>query len=81
VTSRIAASALVARKVAKMKLTVVFVLNDGCADGKTCPTLADTDQETCVVVGKVLTDPEALGALGIGSDEMAVEVPASLLGR
>ena len=64
-----------------MKLTVVSVLRDGCADGKTCPTLADTDQKTCVVVGKVLTDPEALGALGIGSDEIAVEVPASLLGR
>jgi len=75
------ASALVVRKAAKMKLTVVEVLRGDCADGKTCPTLADTDRGTCVVVGKVVTDPEALGALGIGADEMAVEVPASLLGR
>lgn len=66
-----------------MKLTVVTVLRSDCADGKTCPALADTDQGTCVVVGKVVTDTEALAVagLGIGADEIAVEVPASLLGR
>jgi hypothetical protein len=63
-----------------MKLNVLRVMSD-CPDGKTCPALADTDRGSCVVVGKVVTDPEALGALGIGPDEMAVEVPASLLGR
>lgn len=64
-----------------MKLTVIRVIRDDCTDGKTCPALADTDRGSCVVVGKVVTDTEALGALGIGDDEMAVEVPASLLGR
>ena len=64
-----------------MKVKVVRVIRDSCADGKTCPTLADTDRGSCVVVGKVVRDPEALAELGIGDDEMAVEVPASLLGR
>lgn len=63
-----------------MKVTVLRVIPDqGCADGNTCPSLALTDRGSYVVVGKVLTDPEALSALGIGADEMAVEVPASLL--
>jgi hypothetical protein len=64
-----------------MRISVVQVISDNCPDGKTCPALADTDRGTCVVVGKVVRDPEALAALGIGDDEMAVEVPASLLGR
>jgi hypothetical protein len=62
-----------------MRLTVLRVETGNCPDGKTCPTLAATDRGSYVVVGKVVTDPEALGALGIGDDEMAVEVPASLL--
>jgi hypothetical protein len=64
-----------------MKVTVIRVIRGDCADGKTCPTLADTDRGTCVVVGKVIRDRDALAMLGIGDDEMAVEVPASLLGR
>ncbi len=64
-----------------MKVTVIRVIRDSCTDGKTCPALADTDRGTCVIVGKVVRDPEALAGLGIGDDEMAVEVPASLLGR
>jgi hypothetical protein len=64
-----------------MRVEVVRVIRDNCTDGKTCPTLADTDRGSCVVVGKVVRDPEALAGLGIGDDEMAVEVPASLLGR
>jgi hypothetical protein len=64
-----------------VRVTVVRVIRDSCPDGKTCPTLADTDRGSCVVVGKVVRDPEALAGLGIGDDEMAVEVPASLLGR
>jgi hypothetical protein len=54
-------------------------MTDGCADGKTCPALARTDRGTCVVVGQVVTDPEALSQLGIGPGELAVEVPAALL--
>jgi hypothetical protein len=64
-----------------MRVKVVRVIRENCADGKTCPTLADTDRGSCVVVGKIVRDPEALAGLGIGDDEMAVEVPASLLGR
>lgn len=64
-----------------MKVTVIRVIRDSCTDGKTCPALADTDRGSCIVVGKVVRDPEALAALGIGDDEMAVEVPAPLLGR
>ncbi len=63
-----------------MKITVIRVIRDGtCADGNTCPSLARTDRSSYVVVGKVVTDAEALSTLGIGLDEMAVEVPASLL--
>ncbi len=67
-----------------MKVTVLRVIRDGCADGNTCPALALTDRGSYVVVGKVVTDPEALSAMaaahiGVGPGEMAVEVPASLL--
>jgi len=65
-----------------MRVTVLQVIrDDSCADGKTCPALAETDRGSYVVVGKVVTDPEALSALGIGSGEQAVEIPAALLGR
>ena len=62
-----------------MRLTVLRIETGSCTDGRTCPTLARTDRGTYVVVGKIVTDSEALGALGIGDDEIAVEVPASLL--
>jgi len=65
-----------------MKLTVLRVVrDDACYDGKTCPSLSRTDRKSYVVVGKVVTDPEALDAagVGVGPGEMAVEVPASLL--
>lgn len=64
-----------------MRVKVVRVIRGTCPDGITCPTLADTDRGSCVVVGKVVRDPEALAGLRIDDDEMAVEVPASLLGR
>lgn len=62
-----------------MKITVLRVIRDNCSDGDTCPALARTDRSSYVVVGQVVTDPEALGALGIGPGEQAVEVPAPLL--
>lgn len=62
-----------------MKVTVLRVIRDSCPDVKTCPTLAKTDRNSYAVVGKVITDPEALSALGVGPGEQAVEVPASLL--
>lgn len=63
-----------------MKVTILRVIRDGsCGDGRTCPALAETDRDTYLVVGRTVTDPEALSALGIGPGEQAVEVPASLL--
>jgi hypothetical protein len=65
-----------------MKLTVLRVVRDDqCYDGKTCPSLSKTDRDSYVLVGKVVTDQEALTAagLGVGSGEVAIEVPASLL--
>lgn len=63
-----------------MKVTVIRVMPD-CPDGKTCPALAETDRGSCIVVGKVVREAGVLDTLGIGDDEMAVEVPAALLGR
>ena len=62
-------------------IKVIKVMTGDCTDGKTCPALARSDRGTWVVVGKIVTDPEALGALGIGPGEQAVEVPAGLLGE
>jgi hypothetical protein len=65
-----------------MKLTVLRVVrDDACYDGKTCPSLSRTDRHSYVVVGQVVTDPEALEQLAgrVGPGEVAVEVPESLL--
>jgi hypothetical protein len=65
-----------------MKLTVLRVVRDDqCYDGKTCPSLSRTDRNSYVLVGKAVTDPEALSAagLGLGPGEVAIEVPAGLL--
>ena len=62
-----------------MKVTVIRVITGDYADGKTCPALADSYRGTYVVAGKIVTDPEAVGSLGTGPGEMAVEVPAGLL--
>jgi hypothetical protein len=61
-----------------MKLTAIRVMTGSCTDGKTCPPLSLTDRGACVVAGQA-TGPEALGAVGIGPGEQAVEVPAPLL--
>lgn len=67
-----------------MKVNILRVIRGDCDDGKTCPALAETDRDTYLVVGKVVTDPEALNAIKIsameiGPGEQVVEVPASLL--
>jgi hypothetical protein len=62
-----------------MRLTMIRVAGGDCPNGKTCPALAKTDRGSYVVVGKIVTDPEALAALPAGDGEIAVEVPASLL--
>lgn len=45
-----------------------------------CPALYATDRGTCVVQGKIVTDPEAIaGTRQLGEDESFVEVPAHVL--
>jgi hypothetical protein len=55
------------------------VRGDDCPDGRTCPVVHESDQGTFVIVGSVVTDPEALAQLAIGPGETAIEVPRSLL--
>jgi hypothetical protein len=50
-----------------------------CPDGRTCPAASVSNRGTVVIVGKRVTEPAALAQLAIGDDEIAVEVPASLL--
>jgi hypothetical protein len=47
-----------------------------CDDGKTCPALHLTDQDTAVIQGWAVTDAEALG---LPTGAVAVEVPSALL--
>jgi hypothetical protein len=49
-----------------------------CKNG-TCPTAYLTDHDTAIVQGKIITDPEALAALGLPEGETAVEVPVKLI--
>lgn len=43
------------------------------------PTLFETDRETLLVQGYVVTDPEALSQMRIPDGETVVEVPKSLM--
>lgn len=60
-----------------MKLTKLR--GDSCADGRTCPAVHLTDRGTLVIIGRVVTDPEALAQMAVGAGEIAVEVPGSLI--
>jgi hypothetical protein len=53
--------------------------DDSCPDGRTCPALHQTDRGTLVIIGRRVSDSEALAQMAIGADEVAIEVPASLL--
>ena len=53
--------------------------DDSCPDGRTCPAVHQTDRGTLMIVGSVVTDPEALAQLAIGPGETAIEVPLSLV--
>lgn len=44
------------------------------------PTLYASDNDSFIVQGWIVTDPEVLGHLDIGDSETVVEVPARLLG-
>jgi hypothetical protein len=48
----------------------------------TCPNLYETDRDTYLVQGYVVTDPEALATLharGLPEGETVVEIPKALL--
>jgi hypothetical protein len=55
------------------------IAGDDCPDGRTCPAVHQSDRQTFVIVGSVVTDPDTLAQLAIGPDETAIEVPVSLL--
>ncbi|GII78105.1 hypothetical protein Sru01_30870 [Sphaerisporangium rufum] len=45
----------------------------------TCPAIYESDRDTYVVQGKLITDPAALADLvDLGPDESAVEIPKAL---
>lgn len=54
-------------------------LRSTCPDTESCPALYWTDRGTAVVQGYLVTEPEALGAPALATDETAVEVPFALL--
>jgi hypothetical protein len=49
-----------------------------CPDGRTCPTVYQTDHGTAVVQGYRL-DADALARVPLGANETAVEIPMSPL--
>jgi hypothetical protein len=53
--------------------------DDSCPDGRTCPAVHQTDRGTLMIVGRRVSDAEALAQMAIGEDEIAIEVPAGLL--
>lgn len=63
-----------------MRVTKVRGGSDpGCPDGRTCPAVHETDSGTLMIVGRLVTEPEALAKMAIGDGETVIEVPASLL--
>jgi hypothetical protein len=52
---------------------------DDCPDGRTCPAVHLTDRGTLMLIGRRVSDAEALAQMAIGPDEIAIEVPAGLL--
>ncbi|MBA3907685.1 MAG: hypothetical protein H0X35_13520 [Pseudonocardiales bacterium] len=56
-------------------------VRETCGHGKTCPKISGvTERGTRIVIGKKITDPATLAAIGaMPDDEYAVEVPALLI--
>lgn len=54
------------------------VLAVECGGGPDCPKVARRAPGLVAIVGPVITDPEALAALGVGSGEGAVQITESL---
>ena len=55
-------------------------LRGSCNDGKTCPTLFQTDRGTVVGQGWTVVDPETLSHVGpLPAGESLVEIPVELV--
>lgn len=49
------------------------------SEQETCPAVYETDRDTFVVQGELITEPEALADLvNVAPDETAVEIPKAL---
>jgi hypothetical protein len=48
-------------------MKIIRVLRDDCPSGIDCDRIYDTDGSDLVVQGRVVSDPSALAALGIGA--------------
>jgi hypothetical protein len=55
------------------------MLRGTCANGRTCPTIYETDRDTIIIQGYRVLDAEALADLQLPEGEAAVEIPRSLL--
>ena len=49
-----------------------------CPDDRTCPAAHKTSRGTVMIVGRPVTEPEALAQMAIGDGEIAIEVPGEL---
>lgn len=61
-------------------MKIEFIRKTALSGDTNCPSLYRTDRGTFLVQGWVVTDEEALAALGLPSGETVVEVPADVLG-
>lgn len=59
-------------------MTLTKLRSSNCADGRTCPAVHQTDTGELVIVGRMVTDPDALDQMAIGEGEIAIAVPGSL---
>ena len=60
-------------------MKVEFIGKDPSSTGGNCPGLYRTDQDSYLVQGWVVKDPEALAALDIPEGETVVEIPARMM--
>lgn len=51
----------------------------GCCEGNDCPAVYETDRDTYLVQGKVISDQSVLTQLGMPAGETAVEIPRSII--
>jgi hypothetical protein len=58
---------------------LTFVAKDPNSEPSGSPTLYRTDRQSWVVQGWVVTDPDALAAMGIPAGETCVEIPDRLI--